>query len=71
MFVIKFCRVVVSEAYVTTHEFIEVVNYQYHSTRDFFRKRKTKQSLLKKMHHANSYAEWKSYAQEFDKLKGN
>jgi len=69
MFVIKFCRVVVSEAYVTTHEFIEVVNYQYHSTRDFFRKRKTKQSLLKKMHHANSYAEWKSYAQEFDKLK--
>ena len=71
MFIVKFCKVVTNEACESTFQLYEILQYQYQSTRDYFRSRKIKKDLRKKMNHANSYAEWKIYAEEFDKLKGN
>jgi len=70
MFVLKFWKVVANETCETTVQFYEILQYQYQSTKDYFRSRKIKKALRKKMNHANSYAEWKIYAQEYDKLKG-
>ena len=71
MFVFRFINVVAAESYITSVRLIEVAHHEYHSMRNVFRTKKIKKELKKKMSHANSYAEWKIYAQDYDKLKGN
>lgn len=70
MFVFRFLNVLAAETYITSCQLVEIIHYEYQSTKKFFKSRRIKNELKKKMNHANSYAEWKAYAMEYDKETG-
>lgn len=70
MSLIRFFQVVAFESYDSTSKLADIVKYKYMSTKKYFKTRRIKKELKTKMKHANSYAEWHSYAEKYDQLAG-
>jgi len=70
MFIARFWNIVIKEAYVSGYQLVDIVKYEYSNVKKSFRNRRTQAELKRKMGQANSYSEWKIYAEEYDKLQG-
>jgi Domain of unknown function (DUF3336). len=65
----RFCTVCFSETYDCSVKVIEICKWNISSIKGYFNNRRNKAQLKKKMKHANSYSEWKTYANEYDQMK--
>lgn len=70
MFLVRFCNVVAAEIQLTSHQLVEVLQYEYASMRKSMQTRRIKKQLKRKMKEANSYAEWRSLAEHYDNFEG-
>lgn len=70
MFLVKFCKVVALETYVTGNQLLEITQYHYASIKSTLKAIERKKTLEKKMQNANSYSEWKICAEEYDQFTG-
>ena len=71
MFFVRFLTVVAAETYDSGCKLVDIAKNEVVSVKQFLKVRKIKKELRVKMDHANSYAEWHEYAEEYDKLTGN
>jgi len=69
MFIVRFCNVVISEAYISSSYLVDIVKYECSSIKKSLHDRRTKEKLKEKMNRANSFGEWKGYAEEYDKFE--
>ena len=60
----------VNEIAETSQVFKEIFFFHSQSLFEKYESKRIKKQLIKKMKKAKNYAEWKSYAEEFDNLKG-
>ena len=70
MFIVRFCNVVISEAYISSSCLVDIVKYECESIKKSLHNRRTKKQLKEKMNRSNSFREWKGYAEEYDKFEG-
>jgi len=69
MFIVRFCNVVISEAYISSSYLVDIVKYECSSIKKSLHERRTKEKLKEKMNRANSFGEWKDYADQYDKFE--
>ena len=69
--ILRFCNVVAAETYDSSCKLSDIIIHKCILTRRYFQTRRNKKDLLKRMNNSNSYEEWKQYADEYDKMKGN
>lgn len=70
MFLVRFCNVVAAEIQLTSHQLVEVLQYEYASLHKSIQTRRIKRELKRKMKESNSYAEWRSLAEQYDNFEG-
>ena len=70
MFIARFWNIVAKETYISGCQLIDIVKHEYSNVKQSFRIINTKAELKIKMSEANSYSEWKVYAEEYDRLQG-
>ena len=70
MFIVRFCNVVISEAYISSGYLVDIVKYECEAIKKNIHERRTKKKLKDKMNRSNSFREWKTYAEEYDKFEG-
>ena len=64
------CNTLLNEIAETTNVLKEVFFFHSHHIFESMETKHIKKELIKKMKKANSFEEWRSYAQDYDNLKG-